>query len=214
MDPADTGAPAPAARAAAILLVGGQSLRMGRAKADLLLRRETLEARALRALGPVARAIVVVGSSARPACPPAPGVMAVADRLDGVGPLAAFATGLAALPAGAEAVLLLGVDLPFFEPAHARVLLARLGARDAAIPRAGGRLQPLAAAYRPRVRAAVDALLENGCRALRDLIAQIDVEEVEPAAFRDFDPELLGFADVDTPEAYAAARARLRPEEP
>ena len=157
-----------------------------------------------------ARTVLVVG----PARVTERQVRWVREQPPGGGPVAAIA---AALPqVTAEAVLLLAADLPFFSADTASALLAALAAEPGAdavvLVDAGGRDQPLAAAYRTvPLRAALAALLaETGGDPdglpLRRLVGGLATSRL---------PDPAGAAqDCDTWDDIAAARARAAAEQP
>ncbi len=139
-----------------LVLAGGAGIRFGRPKATVQLDGQTLVERAVAALAPHCRRVVVVG---RPEIPlPVP---SVDDRPGPDCPLNALATGLAALEA--DEVLVLACDLPGASPVLARLVAAPSVAVDP-----DGRAQPLCARYpRAAALAAADSLLAQGtCRLL------------------------------------------------
>ena len=85
----------------AIILAGGQSKRMGRAKADLMLHGKPFLGHVVETLaGVVGATNVVVVRAADQLLPTGPkGVVITADRVPGRGPLEGFAAGLAMLSA-------------------------------------------------------------------------------------------------------------------
>lgn len=196
----------------AIILAGGRSSRMGRDKTAIMFEGETLLQRVVSAAAEVASEIVLVGAPGQrlPAVTAAGPVTAVEDAIAGEGPLFGMATGLAAA-AGARC-LVLGVDMPFLQPALLRLLVERLrtvgvesGARWA-VPVADGRPQPLCSAI---ARDALDVLrthIAAGDRAPMAVAADLRLVRVEETAWRVADPGGLSFVDVDTPEALEAAR--------
>jgi molybdopterin-guanine dinucleotide biosynthesis protein A len=143
-----------------------------------------------------ARATVVVGPERATARP----VTWACEDPAGGGPLAALAAGLAALPPGGV-VVVLATDLPDLDAAALARLLAGLGEADGVVfVDAGGRRQPLAAAYRAAaLRAAVRALEPVAGKPVRLLFERLDVVTV---------PDLGAAADCDTPDQLAQARAR------
>ena len=88
-----------------VILCGGQSKRMGRPKAWLPFGDETMLQRVVRILREVVEPVVVVAAPNQdvPALPA--GVEIVHDEVEGKGPLAGLAAGLAALEGKADAVL-------------------------------------------------------------------------------------------------------------
>lgn len=165
-----------------VLLTGGTSSRLGRDKARLEFRGETLAARTARALVAVCLEVVEVG-------PGRSGLRAVREDPPGAGPLAALVAGADALDPR-HGVLLLACDLPGVDAA----LLAELRddpAPGTLVPEADGRLQYTCARYAPDAMATARALLHAGERSLRALVAEIPFTVwVAP------DPDR--FADIDT----------------
>jgi molybdopterin-guanine dinucleotide biosynthesis protein A len=131
----------------------------------VLLGDRTLVERATDALRARCREVVVVS---RPGIRlPALAVPVVHDRSGPDCPLAALATGLAAL--GAEDALVLACDLPFAGPLLDALLAAPPGSCVAAA--ADGRPQPLCARYpRARALAAAERLLAAGALPARGLL--------------------------------------------
>lgn len=127
------------------------------------------------------------------------------------GPLVGFVTGLRALAehdTSPAAVAVLAVDLPRIQAAHVRRVLTLLEAEpdaDAVVPELDGRLQPLAAAWRPRVLPVAQALVADGGASMRALLAAIAVRTVTArdlladAVIARTDPDLAGLRDVDEP---------------
>ncbi len=203
-------------RAAGIVLAGGRSTRMGVPKAGLPWRGSTLLATVVAALAPAIGTVVVVRAAGQ-VLPPLPaGVAVTDDAAAGRGPLEGLLAGLRAVPPATTRVVVFAVDLPFATPQLARALLVALdaGGADAAVPVAGGRDQPLAAAYRTTVTPVVARLLDAGERRLTALLDAVTVTRLDAqalhadAALQAADPHLDGLRDVDTPADLRAAQAR------
>lgn len=198
----------------AVILAGGRSSRMGRDKASIVFEGETLLQRVVQAAAEVASQIVLVGAPGQtlPAVTAAWPVITVDDAVAGEGPLFGMATGLGA--ATGACCLVLGVDMPFLQPALLRLLVERLrtagiesGARWV-VPVAEGRPQPLCSAIARDALAVLRAHLEAGDRAPMAAAASLGLVRIEESAWRAADPDGLSFVDVDTPEALEAARRR------
>jgi molybdopterin-guanine dinucleotide biosynthesis protein A len=208
--------PLPDARLGAIVLAGGKSTRMGSDKASLDFGGETLLARVTRLVSNACAIVVVVAAPGQeiPILPA--GVRVVRDDVPGEGPLRGISAGLAALDGSVDAAFVATTDAPFLHPAFVARLAALQadGDRDAVIPRVDGEDHPLAAVYALRVRGVVDELLARGVRRARALGEHVDTRFADrdlllaDAALRGADPELGSLDNVNTPEAYAAARAR------
>jgi molybdenum cofactor guanylyltransferase len=186
-----------AAGAAAIVLAGGRSSRMGEPKALLDWHGEPLVHHVAGILAQVCRPVIVVVAAGR-SVPVPEGVEITVDATPDRGPLEGVAAGIRALDGRSPAVFLAAVDLPLLHPAFVGQMLTALPGFDAAVAVADGRDQPLAAAYDARLlerapqllaagEARVTALLEHG------LIRRLTVAElVEPDSLR----------NVNTPAEY------------
>ena len=208
------------AAAAAVVLAGGRSARMGRSKATLDWHGSTL---VRRAVGIVARSVdgpLVVVRAAGQALPALPdAVEIVEDERAGRGPLEGLAAGLRAIGDRAPVAFATGVDAPLLHPALVRHVLRSLGSGDdVALPRAHGFAHPLAAAYRTATVAPLLAeLLGQDRLATRDLLARGRARTLDEAvllagrAVAALDPALAWLANLNGPSEYEAARARSAP---
>jgi len=187
--------------AAAAVLAGGASRRMGRDKATLRVGGVELASLVLAAAAQVADPVVLVAPEGHPARRVA--APAVADP--GLGPLAALAAALDALEA--EHVLVLAADHPGLRVPLLARLVALAGEADAVACRRGPRLEPLVAVYRraPALAAARSRLAgPPGGRSLLGLLAGLRTLVVEEPDWRRLDPDGRSFADLDDPADLAA----------
>ena len=194
---------------AAIVLAGGRSTRFGRDKlAEPIDGRPMLEL-AIDAVRVVAgEVLVVVAPDAVPALPD--GTRLVHDLHSFEGPLAGVAAGLAATEA--DAVLVVGGDMPRMVPAVLRRMLAALaagptGAADIVLLESLGERRPLPMAIRTTTaRLAADALLASGERRLRALGTHpmLSVIVIPESTWRLDDPTGETLRDVDTEASLRA----------
>ncbi|MCE3553432.1 molybdenum cofactor guanylyltransferase [Pseudonocardia sp. RS11V-5] len=203
--------------AAGIVLAGGRSSRMGRPKAWLDWDGTTLLERVCGVVGAVVDGPVVVVRAPSQELPPLPaGIETAEDPVEGRGPLQGIAVGLAAVETRAEVAFVASVDLPFLHEAYVRRVIALLGEHAVLLPVAHGHHQPLAAAYRTALAPVVAELIADGRSRPPDLFAAVDVHRADEAelladpVLRERDPELRALVNVNTPEEYASARARVR----
>jgi molybdenum cofactor guanylyltransferase len=192
-----------------IVLAGGASSRMGRPKALLPFGSETLIERVVRRLAAGSNEVVVV-SGPHVRLPPLPDeVRVVVDQVPLQGPVAGIRYGLAA--ARTELGFVCGCDHPFLEPAIGRLLAERTGDGDGAIVVSKGVPQPLVAVYRKHVTTIAAAMLASGERRAARLVEHARLVEVSDEELFAADPSGLSLLDVDTPQAYDDALARLDP---
>ncbi len=175
---------------------------MGRPKALLDFRGESLLHRVVRIVGEVAAPVVVVAAPAQAV--DVAGVRVVHDPVEGQGPLVGIAAGLAAIAAERRFAFVAAVDLPFVTADFIAALATHLGPETQAIaPVVDGIAQPLASIYATALHAQARALLEAGERSAQALLAAGDALRIDAG----FDPGCL--RNVNTPEDYAAALACL-----
>ena len=136
---------------AALVLCGGRSKRMGRAKAWLPWFGQTMVEHVVSPLAPLVDEVVVV-TAADLDLPPLDARI-VRDREDALGPLAGLRDGLAVVES--DLVFVTGTDAPEIPPRYLEELFARKGA---CAPISEGHVQVLSAVY-PAPAAAVDAVL-------------------------------------------------------
>ena len=189
--------------AAAAVLAGGASRRMGRDKATMAVDGVELASLALAAAARVADPVVLVAPEGHPARRLA--ARAVADP--GQGPLAALAAALDAL--GAAHVLVLAGDHPGLRVELLAHLVGLAAGGEAGACRRGPRVAPLGAVY-PRGPALAAARARRadpaGDRSLLGLLAGLRTLVVEEPRWRPLDPDGRSFVDLDDPDDLAAWR--------
>lgn len=188
----------------AIILAGGDSQRMGRDKASLMMGEMTLlqtVAATMRQLFP--RVIV----SVRQPCA-AIDLPQVCDEQAAGGPLAGLAAGLGHVTT--PWAFAVACDMPFVVPEVVELLAGLRARHQAVVPVVHGHPQPLAAFYAAACLAPLRASLAAQQNSLRGVLKQLDVRYVDEAEMREADPLLRSFSDLDTPQDVAAALERAR----
>jgi molybdenum cofactor guanylyltransferase len=192
---------------AGFILAGGESSRMGRDKALLELGGMPLILRTARlveaAAGPPA---VVIGNSK---AYERLGLRLIADDWPGAGPLGGIATALHA--SGAPWSLVVACDLPYLNRDWLDYLIARALASqmDAVVPMNALGAEPLCAVYHKRAEPAIRSALERGTRKVTDGLKDVRTEAIAPTEWKAFDSEGLLFKNMNSPEDYEEARAKL-----
>jgi molybdopterin-guanine dinucleotide biosynthesis protein A len=154
-------------------------------------------------LAEVCREVVVVAGpeSPKPDLPSGPSLRLARDPVEGQGPLAGLAAGLAEV--GTELALVAAGDMPDLSVAvlGAMVAQARESGAEATALEQGGTLRPLPAVLRAEpARRAAQALLGQGERSLTGLLVTLRVTRLDESTWLALDPEGRTFGDVDRPE--------------
>lgn len=184
------------------MLAGGRSSRFGRDKlAEPYEGRPLLQHPVSRLLEVCDNVIVVLAPDAdEPSMPAGMQVKFTRDKTEGEGPLHGLAAGLDIV--NTEWVVLAGGDMPDLQPAVLREMLR--AARETGVVAVtlsdGGTERPLPSVLRtvPATDAA-RALLEDGRRSLRDLLAVVAAVVVDEPTWTALDPERRTLRDIDEP---------------
>ncbi|MGH7643970.1 MAG: molybdenum cofactor guanylyltransferase, partial [Gemmatimonadales bacterium] len=129
------------------------------------------------------------------------------DPVGTAGPLAGMVAGLASV--AFERAIVLGVDLPFIEPAALEALLQRMPGRLAVVPAPGGFPQPLAAAYAPGASAKLALRLAGGERSPTRALGALDALLLGDRELARLPGGLDGFFNLNSPADLEAAERRL-----
>lgn len=199
---------------AAVILAGGSSKRFGRDKCLIDLVGVPLVLRvADRVSAIVDEKVVVVGSDLqRRTLVNLLGSKAkvVVDKYEGQSPLIGALTGFESVDAAYS--LLLPCDAPFVSSEIASVLLELCVNRTAVIPRwPNGYVEPLQAAYKTKyaLNAAREAL-DEGERDLLSMISRLrGIRYVSTLVLQQYDPNLLTFFNVNTPQDLKKAESMV-----
>jgi molybdenum cofactor guanylyltransferase len=163
---------------AGIVLAGGHSRRMGTAKALVPWRGAPLVAHVAAIVAEAAAPVVVVRAPELELPPLPAGVEIAEDAVADRGPLEGIAAGLRALAGRCDVVFVAAVDMPLLHPAFVRAVAAAVTGYDAAVPHAGGRDHPLAAAYRAEILPAVERRLAAGELRATALLGDLHVRRL------------------------------------
>lgn len=187
----------------AVIMAGGDSRRMGRDKASLVLGEQTLMQRVAEIMQVVFPQVVVSVRTPRADI----ALPQVRDGFSDLGPLAGLCAGLDyASQNGVPWIFAVATDMPFLRPALIEQLANYRSGVDAVVPLVDGHPQPLAAFYSIDALPAVRALATGeGKRSLRAALERLQVAYVHAADLMTADPGLDSFVDLDTPEDLAKA---------
>jgi molybdopterin-guanine dinucleotide biosynthesis protein A len=190
---------------AGIVLCGGQSRRMGRAKADLPFAGDSLLVNTVRLLNQVADPVIVAAAPDQQLPPLPENVRIVHDNTPAQGPLAAFVNAGVHVPPYRDWIFLVSCDLPFLTLPFLHLLAARGREADAVVPFVNDRWHPLAAMYRRSTIASAQRVFTAGARRMLDLLDALNVTRITALDLRSIDGADRLLQNVNTPEDYAAA---------
>jgi molybdenum cofactor guanylyltransferase len=195
---------------AGFVLAGGASSRMGSDKALLSIAGQPLVMRTARLVKSVAGETTVVGN---PEAYRRLGLHAVSDDWPSAGPLGGIATALGLSKAPWN--LVVACDLPYLTKGWLNYVVARAltSQADAVVPISARGPEPLCAIYHKRCEAAIRVELERGTRKVTDALQALLVEMIAPLEWKAFDSDGLLFKNMNSPEDYDEARARLDGEQ-
>lgn len=186
-------------RVAGVIIAGGRSRRMGRDKLLLPLEGVPLIERVVGALTDVVDELILAlrPGQLQPHFQTALPLRTVRDPAPDLGPLGGL---IAALSAGDAAhYLAVAGDMPLLQPPLLAHLLTEARGHDvqAVVPLNDGEPEPLCAVYRQDCLPVMQALVDEGRRSLRDLLARLQVRLVPEDELRPFDPGLASFLNVN-----------------
>jgi len=120
------------------------------------------------------------------------------DTLEDAGPLEGIRAGL--LESRAEYSFVCAGDMPFVDSRVVDLLFEKASGHDAALPiREDRKFEPLHAVYSKKLIPEIEKAFENGrCSVLTPVFEMEDVVFVEVSEIKEFDPELMTFANINT----------------
>jgi molybdopterin-guanine dinucleotide biosynthesis protein A len=186
-----------------VLLAGGKSRRMGREKAELWVRGETLWERQVATLRALGGEMLLSGRANGPWADAQ--IEVVEDRWPDCGPLGGLATVLER--ASAPWVAVLAIDLPLVtSELLGRLLQQAVERRKGAIPWDGEKFHPLSAVYPKSAATLAQARLLRGALALQGLVRELEEGgAIQRYVLADSERPLL--ANVNTPEDWQRVAA-------
>jgi molybdopterin-guanine dinucleotide biosynthesis protein A len=191
-------------KAAAIILSGGKSSRMGTNKALLKINEKTNIERIADTLKLSFNDIILVTN--HPEQYPFLGVKMVSDIYPDKGPLAGVHAGLNS--SNHELNFIVACDMPFVSVELAEVLAQKCGDYDAVIPVINGVQHPLFAVFHKRVTDEVAKSIEAGRLRMKHLLDHLNVRyvtEKDLQAYSSIDLERV-FFNMNRPNEYEDAK--------
>jgi molybdenum cofactor guanylyltransferase len=195
-------------KAAAIILSGGKSSRMGTNKALLKLNEKTTIERMVDILKIYFDDIILVTNDMESY--QFLGVKMVSDHYPGKGPLAGFHAGLMA--SDYDVNFITACDMPFISGELAATLVNMIDHHDALVPVINGKMHTLCAVFQKKSVAKIEECIENGRLPIKHLLEHLNVlyvTEKELQAYNNIDMERV-FFNMNHPHEYEDAKKWLQ----
>ena len=198
----------PISNRAALIVCGGQSRRMGQAKPHLPFGDDTMLGRIVWTVSNTVAEVVLLTAKVQelPEIDCLHSVMP--DRVEQQGPAASIYDGMKTVFGWADAIVVLGCDVPLVTEETIEFLFAELQNHDAVIPRHEGFPQPLAAVYSLNAMEKIGRVLDTGNQRLLSCIEPLDTRWVDAEELSTIDPQLGILHNVNTPDAYREALSK------
>ncbi|MDQ1143495.1 molybdopterin-guanine dinucleotide biosynthesis protein A [Bacillus sp. SORGH_AS 510] len=158
-------------KAAAIILSGGKSSRMGTNKALLKINEKTNIERIADTLKPLFDDIILVTNN--PESYEFLGLKMIKDYYPGMGPLAGVHAGLT--HSDYDVNFIVACDMPFVSGELAQALVRFCGEYDAVIPVIDGKQHPLFAVFKKEIAGKVAESIEEGTLRMKHLLDRLQV---------------------------------------
>ena len=184
-----------------IVLSGGESRRMGRDKAFLVLDGLPLIAHVLNALHTITDRVIIVTNA--PDAYASYDAIVVADALEKRGPLTGIYSGL--LAATDEFSVVVACDMPFLNPDLISYMAGLAKGHDIVVPRIAGRVEPLHALYSKRLLPLIEKRLQQDERQIQGIFSEATVRYVTEPEIDRYDPGRRSFKNLNTPEEFKEA---------
>jgi molybdopterin-guanine dinucleotide biosynthesis protein A len=176
-----------------LVLAGGESRRMGRAKAWIEVGSMVLVRYVVERLAPAFSEVVVSFAEPEQMEQHLP-YRVVFDRKRAAGPLAGLEAGL--LASRNDVLFAVACDMPYVTQTTAQLAVAAARSCDAAIPRHDGLFEPVCGAYRKTALPAIVSALDAGNYVTHDVVQDLDVTWLEGLDSIEFE-NLNTRADLD-----------------
>jgi molybdopterin-guanine dinucleotide biosynthesis protein A len=179
----------------AVVLSGGESLRMGQDKGFIEFEGKSLIERTLDTLRPIFKEIFIIAKKRELFSSFA--LPVYSDIFPNGGPMGGIYTGFSYSRGPVFAV---ACDMPFLNPKVIGFLLGKLQNFDAVVFRSPDGLHPLHGVYSRSVIPMMENLLNKGDLKMMDFLQKIKTLEIDLDQVRHLDPQLRCLTNINTPE--------------
>lgn len=196
-----------AANVTGVILAGGKNLRMGQNKAFLEVNGQRIIDRTASIFRGIFDEVLLVTNT--PLDYLDLNLRMVTDLLPGKGSLGGVYTGL--FHASYAHAFVAACDMPFLNADLVRYEIDLCPRFDIVIPRTEDGFQPLHAVYSQRCLPFMEELLRKDILRIIDFFPQVKKREVSTGEIRRFDPKLISFLNVNTPEDFTRIQSSSAP---
>jgi len=91
-------------------------------------------------------------------------------------------------------------DMPFLNEKLIHYLISQIDGEDVILPKTNDGFQPLHAIYSKNCQKAIKKILNEGKNKILDFYPYVKVKIIEESKFKNLDPELKSFININTPE--------------
>ena len=190
------------AKMTAIILAGGNSLRMGENKAFLQIDGLPIISRIHTAFKDLFEEVIIVTNEKELF----KGFDSTihTDLLPNKGALGGLYTGI--FYSTFQYSFCVACDMPFIKRSLVKFLIENTNGEDAIVPRTSDGLQPLHAIYSKKCLHAIKTIMEQGKYRIIDFYNLVEVKIVDEMEFLHLDPQRESFVNVNTPEELLLIR--------
>jgi len=188
-----------------VILAGGKSSRMGQNKALMSLGGKRLVDRVVEVMGSVFDDLLMVTNT--PEMYADLGIPMVRDVWPEKGSLGGVYSAI--YHVATPYCLVVACDMPFLQTAVLRYLITQINDYDVVVPDVLGELQTLHAIYSKACLQPIERCLEANRLRIVGFFPDVRVRTVTGSELESYDPELLAFQNLNTPEEFQAAEQRL-----
>jgi len=193
-----------------VILAGGQSSRMGQNKALMSLGGKRLVDRVVEVMREVFRDLLMVTNT--PEVYADLGLPMVRDIWPEKGSLGGVYSAIYHVTT--PYCLVVACDMPFLNAAVIRYLITQIANYDVVIPDVLDELQTLHAIYSKACLQPIERRLAAHRLRIVGFFPDVRVRTVTASELQPYDPELLAFQNLNTPEEFQAAEQRFMREPP
>jgi molybdopterin-guanine dinucleotide biosynthesis protein A len=188
-----------------VILAGGKSSRMGQNKALMSLGGKRLVDRVIEVMRNVFDDLLMVTHT--PEVYADLGMPMVRDVWPDKGSLGGVYSAI--YHVATPYCLVVACDMPFLQTAVLRYLITQMAGYDVVVPDVLGELQTLHAIYSKACLQPIERRLETHRLRIVGFFPDVRVRTVTASELEPYDPALLAFQNLNTPEEFQAAEQRL-----